>query len=104
MGDSYTERASRLDGARVWTLTAEPGTVHPVLPDGCMDLLWSGDRLLVAGPDTRTAPSTGTGGSWAGVRLAPGTAPTLLGVPAHELRDLRVPLAALWPGAPVRRL
>ncbi|MEW1892707.1 helix-turn-helix domain-containing protein [Streptomyces sp. NBC_00523] len=104
MGDSYTERASRLDGAKVWTLSVEPGTAHPVLPDGCMDLLWSGERLLVAGPDTHTAPATGTGGSWAGIRFAPGAAPALLGVPAHELRDLRVPLAALWPGAPVRRL
>lgn len=104
MGDSYEERASRLDGAKVWSLTVEPGTVHPVLPDGCMDLLWSGERLLVAGPDTRTAPATGTGGSWAGIRFAPGTAPALLGVPADALRDLRVPLAALWPGAPVRRL
>ncbi|MEV5603713.1 helix-turn-helix domain-containing protein [Streptomyces sp. NPDC052299] len=104
MGDSYTERASRLGGAKVWTLDVPPGTVHPVLPDGCMDLLWSGARLLVAGPDTHTAPATGTGGGWAGIRFAPGTAPALLGVPAHELRDLRVPLAALWPGAAVRRL
>lgn len=103
MGDSYTERASRLGGAKVWTLDVTAGTVHPVLPDGCMDLLWSGARLLVAGPDTHTAPATG-GGSWAGIRFAPGTAPALLGVPAHELRDLRVPLAALWPGAAVRRL
>lgn len=104
MGDSYTERASRLGGAKVWTLDVTAGTVHPVLPDGCMDLLWSGARLHVAGPDTHTAPATGTGGSWAGIRFAPGTAPALLGVPAHELRDLRVPLAALWPGAAVRRL
>ncbi|MEU2024075.1 helix-turn-helix domain-containing protein [Streptomyces sp. NPDC016469] len=104
MGDSYTERASGLDGARVWALTVEPGTAHPVLPDGCMDLLWNGDRLLVAGPDTHTARSTGTGGNWSGIRFAPGAAPALLGVPADELRDLRVPLAALWPGAAVRRL
>ncbi|MET7345300.1 DUF6597 domain-containing transcriptional factor [Streptomyces sp. NPDC087866] len=104
MGDSYEERASRLHGAKVWSLTVEPGTVHPVLPDGCMDLLWSGERLLVAGPDTRTAPATGTGGSWAGIRFAPGAAPALLGVPADALRDLRVPLAALWPGHAVRRL
>ncbi|MEW2124696.1 helix-turn-helix domain-containing protein [Streptomyces sp. NPDC007259] len=104
MGDSYEERASRLHGAKVWSLTVEPGTVHPVLPDGCMDLLWSGERLLVAGPDTRTAPATGTGDSWAGIRFAPGAAPALLGVPADALRDLRVPLAALWPGHAVRRL
>ncbi|MFF5335493.1 helix-turn-helix domain-containing protein [Streptomyces sp. NPDC013181] len=104
MADDYTERVSRLDGATVWTLTTAPGTVHPVLPDGCMDLLWSGERLLVAGPDTRAAPSSGTGGSWAGVRFAPGTAPALLGVDAAELRDRRVPLDALWDGARVRRL
>lgn len=24
-----------------------------MLPDGCMDLLWTEGRLLVAGPDTR---------------------------------------------------
>ncbi|MCG7524233.1 AraC family transcriptional regulator, partial [Streptomyces sp. OfavH-34-F] len=104
MADDYTERVSRLDGATVWTLTTAPGTVHPVLPDGCMDLLWSGERLLVAGPDTCAAPSSGTGGSWAGVRFAPGTAPALLGVDAAELRDRRVPLDALWDGARVRRL
>lgn len=105
MGDSYEERASRLDGAKVWTLTVAPGSVHRVLPDGCMDLLWIGGRLLVAGPDTRAEPpSEGVGGSYAGIRFAPGTAPALLGVPAHELRDRRVALAGLWPAAQVREL
>lgn len=104
MGDSYEERASRLDGAKVWTLTVPEGSVHPVLPDGCMDLLWIGGRLVVAGPDTRTGPPTAAGGTVAGIRFAPGTAPALLGVPAHELRDRRVPLAGLWPGDRVREL
>ncbi|MET7642190.1 helix-turn-helix domain-containing protein [Streptomyces sp. NPDC005426] len=105
MGDRYEERASRVDGAKVWTLTVPRGSVHPVLPDGCMDLLWTGGRLLVAGPDTRVQPPTGThGGSYAGIRFAPGTAPALLGVPAHELRDRRVALADLWPAAQVREL
>ncbi|MFJ4915649.1 DUF6597 domain-containing transcriptional factor [Streptomyces sp. NPDC088726] len=105
MGDRYEERASRLDGAKVWTLTVEPGSAHPVLPDGCMDLLWIGGRLLVAGPDTRAEPaSVSDGGSFAGIRFAPGTAPALLGVPAHELRDRRIPLAGLWPDAEVREL
>ncbi|WRZ85320.1 helix-turn-helix domain-containing protein [Streptomyces sp. NBC_01022] len=105
MGDRYEERASRVDGAKVWTLTVPQGSVHPVLPDGCMDLLWIGGRLLVAGPDTRAeAPSGSGGGSYAGIRFAPGTAPALLGVPAHELRDRRVGLADLWPAALVREL
>ncbi|MCM2410952.1 DUF6597 domain-containing transcriptional factor [Streptomyces sp. RKAG290] len=105
MGDRYEERASRVDGAKVWTLTVPRGAVHPVLPDGCMDLLWIGGRLLVAGPDTRTEPASASdGGSCAGIRFAPGTAPALLGVPAHEMRDRRVALAGLWPDDQVREL
>lgn len=100
----YTERASRLTGAVVWTNTPDGRAARPVLPDGCMDLLFSEGRLLVAGPDTRAHVVEGPPRSWAGVRFFPGTAPALLGVPAHELRDSRVDLADLWPAARVRRL
>ncbi|MFE7119139.1 helix-turn-helix domain-containing protein [Streptomyces sp. NPDC057654] len=105
MSDSYRERPSGVvDGAVVWTRTAaeEPGRV---LPDGCVDLLWMDGRLVVAGPDTRAhLPSQAPGDRCVGLRFAPGTGPPLLGVPAHELRDRRVPLAELWPGREVRRL
>ncbi|MDG9717806.1 helix-turn-helix domain-containing protein [Streptomyces sp. DH24] len=98
----YEERAARLTGAVVWTnVPTGPGRV---LPDGCMDLLWSEGTLLVAGPDTRAHVTDGPPTAWAGVRFFPGTAPALLGVPAHELRDRRVPLADLWPAPLVRRL
>ncbi|MCX4765750.1 helix-turn-helix domain-containing protein [Streptomyces sp. NBC_01275] len=101
----YEERPSRLPGAVVWTNIPSPGPgARPVLPDGCMDLLWSEGRLLVAGPDTRAYVPDGPPASWAGIRLFPGTAPALLGVPAHELRDRRVELADLWPATEVRRL
>jgi AraC-like DNA-binding protein len=100
----YRERASRLPGAVVWTSVpaGEDGTGR-VLPDGCMDLLWHDGRLLVAGPDTHAHVDGGAAGPWSGIRFHPGTAPSLLGVPAHELRDLRVELADLWPAAEVRR-
>lgn len=75
-----------------------------MLPDGCMDLLWKEGRLLVAGPDTRAHVTGGPPVTWTGIRFPPGTAPALLGVPAHELRDRRVDLADLWPAADVRRL
>ncbi|ORT58382.1 DUF6597 domain-containing transcriptional factor [Streptomyces sp. CB03238] len=106
MGGVYEERPSRLDGAAVWTRTGTGGPVRSfsVLPDGCMDLLWSEGRLYVAGPDTRAYVPENPGARYAGVRFAPGDAPALLGVPAHELRDARVELAALWPGDRVRRL
>ncbi|MEV5311346.1 helix-turn-helix domain-containing protein [Streptomyces sp. NPDC052610] len=100
----YRERTSALLGATVWTNTpsgAEPGRV---LPDGCMDLLWHEDRLLVAGPDTRAHIPDGPPALWAGIRFPPGVAPALLGVPAHELRDRRVDLTELRPAADVRRL
>ncbi|WP_328932083.1 MULTISPECIES: helix-turn-helix domain-containing protein [unclassified Streptomyces] len=100
----YVERASRLPGAVVWSRTVENPTAGPVLPDGCMDLLWNEGRLLVAGPDTRAYAPGGEPTHWAGIRFAPGTAPTYLGVPAHELRDRRVDLTDLWPTATVRRL
>ncbi|MDQ0584162.1 helix-turn-helix domain-containing protein [Streptomyces rishiriensis] len=101
----YEERPSRLAGAVVWTNTPSAAAgVGPVLPDGCMDLLWHEGRLLVAGPDTRAHVPDGPPASWAGVRLYPGTAPALLGVPAYELRDRRVELADLWPAGEVRRL
>ncbi|WP_395576820.1 helix-turn-helix domain-containing protein [Streptomyces sp. BK79] len=100
----YAERASRLTGAVVWTNTPVTPGQGRVLPDGCMDLLWHDGRLLVAGPDTRAHVTEGARGPWAGVRFRPGTAPALLGVPAHELRDRRVELADLWPAARVRRL
>ncbi|MBK3645243.1 helix-turn-helix domain-containing protein [Streptomyces sp. MBT33] len=100
----YEERPSRLTGAVVWRNTPAEAGVGRVLPDGCMDLLWHDGRLLVAGPDTHAYVTGGAPGLWTGVRFFPGTAPSILGVPAHELRDRRVELAALRPAAEVRRL
>ncbi|CAM5720432.1 hypothetical protein SALBM135S_05539 [Streptomyces alboniger] len=106
----YRERPSLLTGAVVWTRAPAPGgagdTARPVLPDGCMDLVWREGRLFVAGPDTRAHVPGGaeSGSRHAGIRFYPGTAPALLGVAAHELRDRRVELADLWSAAEVRRL
>ncbi|POX51866.1 AraC family transcriptional regulator [Streptomyces sp. Ru71] len=100
----YAQWASRLPGAVVWTNRPPAGGAPPVLPDGCMDLMWSEGRLIVAGPDTRAYVPAGPPAPYVGVRFFPGTAPALLGVPAHELRDRRVDLADLWPADRVRRL
>ncbi|MYY07614.1 helix-turn-helix domain-containing protein [Streptomyces sp. SID4919] len=104
----YVERASRVPGAVVWSRDVPPGAGGrrtPVLPDGCMDLLWTEGRLFVAGPDTRA--HHGGGGDVSrvvGVRFAPGTAPAVLGTPARVLRDRRVDLTELWPRPLVRAL
>lgn len=103
----YQERLSRVPGAVLWTRTvgAAEGGPYRVLPDGCMDVIWCDGELLVTGPDTRAhVAQTPAGARFAGLRFAPGRGPAVLGVPAHELRDQRVPLDAVWPGAAARRI
>jgi len=83
----------------VWT-SAPPSApeVIDVLPDGCMDLVWSGAHLFIAGPDTAPHPYERTAGRAAtGLRFHPGVLPALLDVPADALRDARVPLDVLHP-------
>ncbi|GAA4626177.1 helix-turn-helix transcriptional regulator [Cellulomonas oligotrophica] len=86
-----------LPGGALWSVSAATAG-GSVLPDGCMDLVWSGGRLLVAGPDTRAHDSAPVpvGSPVSGVRFAPGLAPRVLGVPADEVRDGRPELADLW--------
>jgi AraC-like DNA-binding protein len=93
------------DTAGTDTAGTDTAGTDRVLPDGCTDLIWVDGELLVAGPDTRAHLSTARPRStYVAVRFAPGAGPAVLGVPAAELRDSRVPLAALWPAAEVRRL
>jgi AraC-like DNA-binding protein len=73
-----------------------------VLPDGCMDLIWMDGAVHVAGPDTRAFLTTmGPRQVVTGLRFRPGAAPGVLGVPAWALRDQRLHLEDLWPGATV---
>jgi AraC-like DNA-binding protein len=93
---TYRERPSAIPGAAVWCRVAD-GRERWVLPDGCMDVIWDGTGLFVAGPDTgphRTAAAAGT--AFAAVRFGPGTAPAVLGMAADAVRDQRVALADVW--------
>ena len=64
-----------------------------VLPDGCVDLIWRDDELLVAGPDRGPVVTPlPSGQTIVGLRLRPGTAGWALGLPARELRDERLRL------------
>ncbi|GAA2408186.1 helix-turn-helix transcriptional regulator [Actinomadura vinacea] len=113
-----------MDALRYRESAAPPGTVfaclwthgHPagapaplvqrVVPDGCVDVIWWARRaeVMVAGPDTGPMPARLEPGELlVGVRLRPGTAPPVLGVPADAMRDGRVPLRELW-GADADRL
>jgi AraC-like DNA-binding protein len=80
------------------------GTATRVLPDACVDIVWTQGRLVVAGPATVPvlAPAT-PGQGRCGVRFRVGLAGAALGLPASELLDESAPLAEVW-GAEGRRL
>ena len=100
---SYAERSTGVAGVVLWTKeTTGPARI---LPDDCVDLLWDGTRLTVAGPDTAARWHTGPPGiSYAALRMAGGTGPALLGVPADALRDRVWRLDDLWGSEDVRHL
>jgi transcriptional regulator GlxA family with amidase domain len=67
------------------------------VPDGCVDLVWLGDQgLQVVGADTGPHVVEPLGSSVAGIRLRPGAAGAVLGIPASEVRDQRVDLSMVW--------
>ena len=71
----------------------DPSDSTLVLPDGCVDLIWRDGSLVVAGLDltARLSPVRG-GTAIAGIRLRPGVAAAVFGMPASELVDVQVPL------------
>jgi AraC-like DNA-binding protein len=71
-----------------------------VVPDGCADIVWTGTRLTVAGPDTQAILDRLPRGSVVvGVRFHPGAASPWFGLPLSELVNSRVPLAEVWRSA-----
>ncbi len=82
-----------------WTQTIRSpvGFAQRVLPDCCVDILLINDVPLVVGPWTEpfVAPLP-PGTNIIGVRCHPGLAPSLLGLPASELRNCSVPLCDVW--------
>lgn len=85
---------------------ATSGSSDRILPDGCVDMIWDGRAVFVAGPDTGPVllDRDGAPASYAGIRFRPGAAPVVLGLPASALRDQRVPLEAIWGARETQRL
>lgn len=100
----YSEHAPAPDLAELVACTWERAETPDsnagvrVLPDGCVDLVWSTrGGLVLAGPDTGPVVyPIESGYAAAGLRLRPGVAGSVLGLPASELRDERPELSALW--------
>jgi AraC-like DNA-binding protein len=98
---SYREHAPP-DRLRPWVacLWERWGEGEPVrvLPDGCIDLLWTqGAGTQIVGPNmTAFLTAVAAGTHLVGARMRPGAAPALLGVDAWELRDQRIDVHTLW--------
>jgi AraC-like DNA-binding protein len=68
-----------------------------VVPDGCVDIVWTGEALCVAGPDTRPILARlPRGAAVVGARFHPGAASGWLRQPLDEIVNTRVPLAEFW--------
>lgn len=77
--------------------TATPSGTHRLVPDGCIDVLWTSSQAVwVCGPETTAwqfALPEGT--TAAGVRFRPGVAPRLLDLDASTIRDRRERLGTI---------
>jgi AraC-like DNA-binding protein len=78
----------------VWERRGEEGAPTRIVPDGCIDVVWSeGDGARVVGANTTAfLVALEPGVHVAGARMHPGAAPALLGLDAEAVRDVRVPV------------
>jgi AraC-like DNA-binding protein len=82
----------------------EPANSVLILPDGCVDLVWREGELVLAGLDRSARPApVAPGERILGLRLRPGVAGAVLGMPASEVLDVHVKLEELL-GSPAREL
>jgi AraC-like DNA-binding protein len=83
-----------------WTHETVGKTVHRVLPDGCVDLLFTQtgavQELIVVGTMTRAKLFDLPKARFIGVRFRPGTSFLFVPVPGPELVDQRIPLREIW--------
>jgi AraC-like DNA-binding protein len=87
-----------------WVQHVPPGAapyLHRSIPTGGAEIVCRpGSSLSIVGPSTRPRVETlEPGGTVVGVRLRPGAAGALLGVPASELLDATLDGAELWGSA-----
>jgi AraC-like DNA-binding protein len=103
---SYRERPTAVPGVVLWERTVERGSPRTrILPDGCLDVIWDGRRLFVAGPDsTARWHEEGRTARYVGIRCSGGRGPALLGVPADEMRDRTLDLSDVSDERQIRAL
>jgi AraC-like DNA-binding protein len=81
-----------------WERQGNGGAPVRVLPDGCIDVVWTegAGTQLVGANTTAFLVGVAPGVRVQGVRLRPGAAPSLLGVRPEEICDVRAPVEDVW--------
>ncbi|MGE6784578.1 helix-turn-helix domain-containing protein [Ensifer adhaerens] len=99
----YRERAAPEALGRhvecLWNHRIPEGPPSPmaVVPDGCVDILWSMHGLAVAGPDRVAAfPVIAPGTDIIGLRFRPGVAASFLRTSLSQIAGEFVPLEVFW--------
>lgn len=84
--------------ACMWERRGEAARPVRVLPDGCIDVVWSeGAGTQIVGANTTAfLVSVTPGARVVGARLRPGAGPSLLGVVAEAVRDAQCALEEVW--------
>jgi AraC-like DNA-binding protein len=105
-GVVYRERSAGIPGVVLWERSIVPSAARSrILPDGCLDLIWDGRELTIAGPDPEArwheAPA---GTAYTALRFHQGTGPAALGIPASALVGQAPGLAEVWTAAAAREL
>lgn len=109
MNDWVIERrpdADLIDRLKCVWIADVGGDPKTLVPDACIDLLWidNGDTWL-CGPETNAWTfSLPTGTTAVGVRFRPAAAPSTLNLDADEIRNVRIPIDALWGDRAAREL
>jgi AraC-like DNA-binding protein len=100
---SYREHAPPVELAPwlecTWERHGDSSPVR-VLPDGCIDVIWSerASTMLVGANTTAFFAHVEPTRRTIGARFRPGSAPPLLGIAAEEFRDVRADVADVWHG------
>ncbi|MBD0329993.1 MAG: AraC family transcriptional regulator [Thermoleophilia bacterium] len=86
-------------------LAALSPDADPLLPDGAVELVWSGRGLFVRGADTRPhCVGVFPDRTFVVVRFRTGAAADVLGLHGADLTDARVGISLLWGYAEMERL
>jgi hypothetical protein len=88
-----------------WINEVQDSALLDIVPDGCIDIYWTGIELRVAGPNTRPLTITAErAATFVGVRFRPGVAGRWLRTSATEFLNQHPPLSSVGVSHSIARI